>query len=587
LAEKKDPRDAMAPTRTLHGVPVAEHLSSVVKVVGETADRLLTSFKNEPPEPKIVQARKDLFELTKCLPGCREAIGILNREREALKALYKVGQAVNSSLDLEEVLNQVMDHIIELTGAERGFLMLVDEATKALRFKVARNVDRETIASSSFSVSRTVVQMVAHEGQAILTTNAQDDPRFAEQASVVAHNLRSILCVPLCVRNRLIGVIYADNRILSSVFEEEDLDTLVAFSNQAAVAIENARLFEDVTKSLAEITEMKNLMDDVLSSIASAVVTTDNQDRVKLLNRAGEEVFGISQEDAIDRPYTEVLAGAREFRELVEEVKEHESILMEDITATIEDRGKVSWRTNLSPVKDATGTTTGVTLVVDDLTEQRFVKETLGRYVGPAVAQKLLVDPSMLKLGGERRRIGVLFADLRGFTAFSEKLEPEQLIEILNIYLGLAADAVMNEHGTLDKFMGDAVMGLFGAPLDLEDQVFRAVRAAIAMQQAVVAQHERTTPQDRISFGVGINLGDAVVGNVGNARQQNYTAIGDCVNYAKRLQESAGPGEILLSQAAFEEVRDRVLVHALPPRPVKGRSRPEPVYQLISVKPDV
>jgi adenylate cyclase len=577
----------MAPTRTLDGVPVAEHLSSVVKVVGETADRLLTSFKNEPPEPRIVQARKDLFELTKCLPGCREAIGILDREREALKALYKVGQAVNSSLDLDEVLNQVMDHIIELTGAERGFLMLVDEATKALRFKVARNVDRETIASSAFSVSRTVVQMVAHEGHAILTTNAQDDPRFAEQASVVAHNLRSILCVPLCVRNRLIGVVYADNRILSSVFEEEDLDTLVAFSNQAAVAIENARLFKDVTKSLAEITEMKNLMDDVLSSIASAVVTTDNQDRVKLLNRAGEEVFGISQEDAIDRPYTEVLAGAREFRELVEEVKEHDSILMEDITATIEDRGKVSWRTNLSPVKDATGTTTGVTLVVDDLTEQRFVKETLGRYVGPGVAQKLLADPSMLKLGGERRRISVLFADLRGFTAFSEKLEPEKLIEILNVYLGLTADAVMNEDGTLDKFMGDAVMGLFGAPLDLEDQVFRAVRAAIAMQQAVAAHHERTTPQDRISFGVGINIGDAVVGNVGNARQQNYTAIGDCVNYAKRLQESAGPGEILLSQAAFDEVRDRVLVNALPPRPVKGRSRPEPIYRLISVKPDV
>ena len=231
-------------------------------------------------------------------------------------------------------------------------------------------------------------------------------------------------------------------------------------------------------------------------------------------------------------------------------------------------------------MRDVAAGARGVTLVVDDLTEQRFVKETLGRYVGSGLMQRLLADADLVKLGGERRRVSVLFADIRNYTGFSESLPPEKLIEILNGYLGLAADAVLDEEGTLDKFMGDAVMGIFNAPLDLEDHTLRAVRAATAMQRAVAEHSRDMKPEDRVAFGVGIHVGDAVVGNVGSVRQQHYTAIGDGVNLAKRLQENAAAGQILLSRAVQEELGGRVPTRELAPITLKGRSRPEAVFEV-------
>ncbi|HLF02995.1 MAG TPA: GAF domain-containing protein, partial [Anaerolineales bacterium] len=174
-------------------------------------------------------------------------------ERVQLQALASIGSVVNSSLDLTTVLNEVMDTIIKLTGAERGFLMLKN-ASGGLDFRIARNVDRETLQASSFEISRTIVDRVARTGEPVVTTNAQEDPRFGKQESVVAFNLRSILCVPLKVKGELTGVIYSDNRVRTGLFNERDRDILTGFANQAAVAIENARLFESVKQSLDEVT---------------------------------------------------------------------------------------------------------------------------------------------------------------------------------------------------------------------------------------------------------------------------------------------------------------------------------------------
>jgi PAS domain S-box-containing protein len=559
-------------------------MRSALREISDAAGRIARVLDRLPSRDRTDEAKEDLRALRARLSRCGTAADLLARERDALRALSSVGQAVNSSLDLAEVLDLAMDHIIELTGAERGFLMLRGEQSGELEFKVARGVDSRELETAAFQVSRTVVNEVATQGMPVITMNAQADPRYSDQESVLYGQLLSLMCVPLRIKERVTGVIYADNRAMTGVFEDHELDVLVAFADQAAVAIENAKLFEKVTRSLEAITEMKNLMDNVFASMASAVVTIDLSEQVQLMNRAAEEIFRVTEAEAVGRPYDEALSGAGEFASLLEEVKARQSVITQEVSPVFPDRGAAAWRMSLSPVKDASAKPTGVTLVVDDLTEQRFVKETLGRYVGPRVMQRLLSDSHMVELGGERRRVSVLFADIRGFTSFSENLEPEKLIGILNRYLGLAADAVMNAEGTLDKFMGDAVMAMFNAPLHQEDHVLCAVRAAIAMQRATSEHHLDIPPEERVSFGVGINVGDAVVGNVGNVRQQDYTAIGDCVNYARRLQEHAGPGQILVSRAVWEEVGDHVEVNELPALSVKGRSRPEPVFEVLAVE---
>ena len=203
--------------------------------------------------------------------------------------------------------------------------------------------------------------------------------------------------------------------------------------------------------------------------------------------------------------------------------------------------------------------------------------------VSPAVIESLPNDPKELKLGGQRQDITVLYADIRGFTTYSEKLDPAELLDILNKYLGLAAEAVLLQEGTLDKFMGDMVMAIFNAPLPQSDHTLRAVRAALGMRADIEAYRQTAAPGRRLAFGIGINVGDAVVGMVGTRMRLDYSAIGDTVNVGKRIQENARPDQILLSDTAYERVRDHVQVNALPPLKVKGRQQPVPVYELLSM----
>lgn len=169
-----------------------------------------------------------------------------------LGALIGVGRTINSSLGLKRVLEEVMDSLIELMRAERGFLMLRD-ANGNLEERIARGIDRSDVDKEEHKISRTIVEKVVTTSEAILTTNAQEDPRFENQMSVAAYRLRSILCSPLKIKNRLIGVIYVENRAHAGIFKERDLGLLTAFSDQAAVAIDNAQLFDDLQASNKEL----------------------------------------------------------------------------------------------------------------------------------------------------------------------------------------------------------------------------------------------------------------------------------------------------------------------------------------------
>jgi signal transduction histidine kinase len=173
-------------------------------------------------------------------------------DHNRLAALYRVSQSLGVSLNLDDVLTQVMDAVIELTGAERGFLTLIDAHTKELHLRAARNIERETLYHEDMEVSRTVIQSVVENGKGVVTTDAQSDPRFAGQESVVVYSLKSILCAPLRARGDIIGVIYVENRAQSGIFTNEDLELLNTFASQAAVAIDNARLYTRTDQALSE-----------------------------------------------------------------------------------------------------------------------------------------------------------------------------------------------------------------------------------------------------------------------------------------------------------------------------------------------
>ncbi len=527
-----------------------------------------------------------LRQLSGSLLILREEIFQADLERRNLHALADVGRALNSSLDLTTVLNQVMDTIIRLTGAERSFLMLRGEGG-TMEVVVARNWEHESLAEAERALSSTVVERVLQTGEAVLTTDAQEDPRFSAQESVVAYNLRSILCVPLKLKDVLTGVVYADNRGRAGLFTERDLSLLSLFADQAAVALENARLFDSVRRSLEQVTELKNLLQDVLTSIASGVITADVRQLVSLCNRAAEEILAIPHRSLIGEPLGKILpAISEDLAAQVGQVLESDRrIIGLETQSDLPGRGRVELSFNLTPLKDANRTTHGVAVVIDDLTEKRRLqaqRRLFGRMVSPAVIEQL--DPDSPALSGHRAAITTLFADLRGFTAFSERLEAEALVAVLNRYLAAAAEAILAEGGTIDKYLGDAVMAWFNAPLPQPDHSLRAARAALAIQAAIEQLHRQIEPELRLSFGVGIHCGEAILGLVGTEKQINYTAIGDSVNTAKRLQENARAGQVLISRAAAEAAGDQVIVAPVPALRVEGKTQPVEAYELIGVR---
>jgi adenylate cyclase len=503
-------------------------------------------------------------------------------ESENLVALVEIGQVINSSLDLVVVLRIVMDNIIHLTGAERGFLMLKNE-TGELITRIARNWEKESVDSSEYALSRTIINQVVASGQAVLTTNALQDPRFESRESIIVYNLRSILCVPLIVKGGLIGVIYADNRVRSGIFKEAERELLTAFANQAAVAIENARLYESVRQTLEEVTRLKILNDNVFASITSGLLTTDSDNRITTCNRAAQEILGLEDYQLIGRNLEVILAPIPEeiYRHLTDVRQTNRSFVGLEFNYELPGRDRITLSISISPLKEASK---GLAIVIQDLTERRRLEaqhRLFERMVSPAVINQL--DPDQVKLGGRRAELAILFADIRGFTSFSEQIKPERLVAVLNLYLAAAAEAILAYGGTIDKFMGDSVMAWFYTPSSLADQTWKAVQAAAGIRLSVDRLKNKLPKEFHLSFGAGIHCGEVVVGLIGTEKRMDYTVIGDSVNTAKRIQEKAASGQILISETAHIHVARKVKSRIVESILAKGKSQPIDVYEILGL----
>ncbi len=428
-------------------------LSLQLSTLAQQVDEVLAQFRKSNSTGPLVGK---MTQLSILLGFFKRQISESEEELRSLRALAGIGEVINSSLDLDAVLRIVMDTIIRLVVAERGFLMLPNDQNE-LTMRVARNWEQESISPADFAISRTIISQVAQDRKPILTTNAQQDPRFVNQDSIVAFNLRSILCVPMLAKAELVGVVYVDNRIRSGIFTRAELDLLTAFGNQASVAIENARLFASLQHTLTEVTESK--------LIAAPVVSPDT-------------ASGITHQDA------------------------------------------------------------------------------------------------------QRIEITSLSVAIRGFGSISRQLPIDQSISIFNQYLGEVVKAVQAEGGTIDKVGGEGVTAWFNAPAPQTDHPLRAIRAALGVRQAILKLHASQQNSYRLSFGAGIHSGEVLLGMVGWAGALNFTAVGDCLNIARCIQENAAPGQIKISSQVYKRVKDTVEALPVDPIQVAGQGELLEVYEV-------
>jgi PAS domain S-box-containing protein len=445
----------------------------------------------------------------------------------------------------------------------------------------------------SISPDSALIQLLNRLKQGIWFPPGQSYPQELDPDLETLKILDCEVFFPLRYEGRLIGFMGLGGRRSGVPYSSDDLEFLDAVAAQSTLALENARLFANLKRNLAETLEMKNLMDDIFASIASGVITTDLERKITLFNQASEHILGLPGARVLGMSLESVLPAFSPRLEAIADATIHQGTvtLDEEFSPSMPERGDLFLRLSCAPLRDAQAGTKGATIVIDDFTEQHHleaererIRQTFGRVVAPRVRDRLLSEPGSLRLDGIRQSVAVIFADIHGFTPLSERLQPEILFEVLNSYLSLAACAILDEEGTLDKFMGDAVMAIWNAPDEQSDYALRAVRAALAINQAVVAHRQSLPPDLQLQFSIGITCGEAMVGNVGTSELFNYTVIGDTVNLAQRLEAVAEPEQILISEAAYQRVAEHIIARQLPPIKVKGREKEEIVYELIGMK---
>jgi PAS domain S-box-containing protein len=478
-----------------------------------------------------------------------------HNEVDRLRALVDTTAMINASLNLEQTLGAVIQTVIRLTRAERAYIMLHDPATGRLSVKAGRDI-HQSDPNATPMISHTIIEQVFNNKQPIVTTDALSDLQLGNQASVVGLSLRSVLCVPLVIKNHVAGVVYADSSMQTGLFGNKELQLLVAVASQSALAIENARLFEQTRATLAEITEVKTLLDNILASIVSGVITTDAEDVVTTYNAGAANILGLERESSQGKPIQEAAPQVYDlFKDQWQQVRQKDELVTLDTETTLNNGVTKNLSLKLSPLKDATQTTQGVALVLDDQTELKqrdAMLQAVRRYLPPAMVDNIR-DIQNIGLGGERRNVTILFVEVLPFAAFQGRLKADELMELLNVYLTVGTECIHRHAGLIDKYMGSEIMAIFNTQLNpSENHAWDAIQTALDLTHSFQELHQNIGENPSIRYyRVGIHTGDATLGNVGSSRRREFTAIGDTVNLAKRLEENAQAGQIFISQETY------------------------------------
>lgn len=501
----------------------------------------------------------------------------MEKTRARESAFMNVVSDITSELELPKLLSKVMSEATRLLNAERSTLFLNDSKTKELFSFVGAGLDQQIRLPNSAGIAGAVYT----SGRSINIPYAYADlrfnPSFDRQTGFFT---RSILCVPVVNKSgETIGVTQVLNKI-GGPFTDDDERRLRAFTAQISIGLENAQLFDDVQA-------MRNYNDAMLQSMSNGVITFNPDGAIRTCNAAGGRIFRVDPESIVGEAIATVVGADNGW--LIERALRVASTCVTEyaVDAEIVAGGeKVSVNATVLPLSAGDGKPLGVMVMLEDISGEKRVKSTLSRYMDPDIADQLLSGKDgEAALGGKQSVATVLFSDIRGFTTISERLGASGTVAMLNDYFEHMVECISAQGGMLDKFIGDAIMAVFGVPLPHDDDPDRGVKAAIGMQR-ILRNWSPTGPDGAtfpIEIGVGLNTDAVVAGNIGSKKRMDYTIIGDGVNLAARLESACkqyGAG-ILLSEMTVEQLRGSYRLRALDHVVVKGKTKPVTIYECL------
>ncbi|MBO6520152.1 MAG: GAF domain-containing protein [Rhodospirillales bacterium] len=506
----------------------------------------------------------------------------MKKSREQELEFLDIVTDVTSDLELGSLLAKVMTEATRMLSADRGTLFINDEKTNELFSRVAMG---ESIGEIRLPNTAGIAGAVFTSGKSVNIPYAYADLRFNPAFDKqTGYFTRSMLAIPVTNKDgKVIGVTQVLNK-RGGPFSDEDEARLKAFTSQIAIALENAKLFEDVQN-------MKNYNESMLESMTNAVVTLDEDGKIVTCNAAGLRILRIKAADIIDKVAEEVFVDenawlmeqAAEVDESGEgDIKMDAEIVVGD--GEVEKREKINCNVTCLPLLSPEDKKLGVMFMIEDISSEKRMKSTMSRYMDPGLADQLMAGGDDA-LGGRSLEATVLFSDVRSFTTITESLGPQGTVQMLNEYFTIMVECISREGGMLDKFIGDAIMAGFGVPLPHDDDEDRAVRAGISMIRELWEWNKEREAKGEmpIDMGLGLNTDNVVTGNIGSPKRMDYTMIGDGVNLAARLESACKQyaARILISDLTYKKLKGTYRIRDIDRVIVKGKTKPVEIYEVL------
>ncbi|MBZ5561353.1 MAG: PAS domain S-box protein [Acidobacteriia bacterium] len=503
---------------------------------------------------------------------------LLRARTRTSSALLGIIQALSPGAELETVIEEIRLATQRAMDAERVLLFLRDPQAEVLR---ARTADPAGLAVFRVSLGEGLVGRAAAAGPLTNVPSLAADPRYRpDLETYFDEHTHSVLCIPLLEEDGVSpGVLVIMNKRYGP-FTREDEALGQAVATQISSVLREARLFESIRN-------LKNYNERILESIATGILTFDPAGKLTTVNRAGSEIFGLRASAEAGKGFATLFdspANAR-IKALTEDVltKQHGRAAY-DVRFLRGDGSNLSLNLSGLPLEDAHGKSLGGVLVAEDITQEQRMMSTLCRYMAREVAEHLLQNKERLKLGGTRAEVTILFTDIRNFTSISEQLDPWDVVNLLNAYFPRMINVIFHQQGMVDKFIGDAILAVFGVPFAREDDALRAARAALEMRRELRAVNRERSRKGKmtVEMGIGITSGTVVSGNIGSERRMDYTVIGDPVNLAARLEGLTKEVQrrILINERVHAAIAKEIPCESLGLFAVKGKKEKVPVFAI-------
>lgn len=547
------------------------------------------------------------------LESSRSFYKATQRQRAANALIEATNSLSKGSLDLDATLRTVMDAAKKLMNADRSTLWLIDEDKNDLWTRIP--MPDGSLREIRVSIGVGFAGRVGETGEILNIGfdlyNHPDAENAKKTDPKTGYRTCSLLCMPVFNSDgKLIGVTQLLNKkrqgeyppydpkiwpqapeCWRASFNASDQEFMKAFNIQAGVALQNAKLFDQVK-------QQEQMQRDILRSLTNGVISTDKSGRIIAANERAKNLLGFNDLEALEGEKVVDLINLKEgkfsnwFDKALspsDDLSSREQYYPDRTLLADEEEHSVNLSINsISDARDASNVY-GALVVMEDISDEKRLKSTMYRYMTQELAEELL-KLGDAKLGGDRKEVTVLFSDIRSYTSLTEKLKAEEVVGMLNGYFESMVEAVFKHKGTLDKYIGDAIMAVFGSPLPLEDHAWKAVQTSLEMRERLRIFNEDRIKENKIPIriGIGINSGSVISGNIGSSKRMEFTAIGDGVNLSSRLEGASKQYgcDIIISENTYQPCSELVIVRELDRIKVKGKNLPVSIYELIGKKGD-